>query len=209
MPTGCRTLKTLSALSLVLLQLLISGCQDQPRLSALDPDAVIVAFGDSLTYGTGAGPEQSYPVRLESLIGRKIVNAGIPGELSGEGLRRLPAVLARYRPALLILCHGGNDLLRRHSTDRTAENIREMVRLARERGVEVALIGVPQLGFLLDTAPFYGEVAEEMALPFEGDILADILTDRELKSDAIHPNAEGYRKLAHAIADLLEEAKAL
>lgn len=199
----------MTGLFFLLLQLFCASCQDRPHLTPLDPGAVIVAFGDSLTYGTGAGADENYPVRLQALIGRRTVNAGVPGELSGEGLERLPAVLDRNRPALLILCHGGNDLLRRRSPEKTAENIREMVRIARRRGVEVALIGVPQLGLLLSPAPFYGKIAEELSLPFEEEILADILSDRSLKSDTVHPNAAGYDQLARAVADLLEEAGAI
>lgn len=188
----------------------MAGCGPGHRaLTPLGTDAVVLAFGDSLTYGIGAEREASYPAILERLIRRKVVNAGVPGELTSQGLERLPAVLEQYRPALVILCHGGNDLLQKSGEDQAADNIRSMIRLARERGAEVALIGVPRPGLLLSPARFYPEIARELNIPYEGDILADILSKGPLKSDTIHPNAEGYRKLAEAVAALLRTNKAI
>ncbi|GAB6041459.1 arylesterase [Endothiovibrio diazotrophicus] len=194
----------------LLAALLLSGCGNTPpTLTRLAPDAVILAFGDSLTHGTGAEAEASYPAVLAKLTGRTVINRGVPGELSTAGLARLPGVLDETHPDLLILCHGGNDLLRKKDLRETAENLRRMVRLAREQGVEVMLIGVPAPGLLLGTAPLYETVAEELDLPIESRALADILGKRTLKSDTVHPNAAGYRALAEAVRHTLEGAGAL
>jgi len=178
-------------------------------LPRLGTDAVVLAFGDSLTFGTGAEPRQSYPVQLEKLIGRKVVAAGVPGELSAQGLARLPATLEEAKPQLVILCHGGNDLLRKLDEGQLANNLRAMVGLARARGAEVVLIGVPKPGLLPSPAAFYAEIAKELRLPYEGAALRKILTDNALKSDFVHPNAAGYTRLAQAIADLLKKAGAV
>jgi lysophospholipase L1-like esterase len=189
--------------------LALAGCARPPALPQLAPEAVVLAFGDSLTHGTGAAAAESYPAVLEALIGRRVVNAGVPGELSAAGRDRLPGLLHRHAPRLLILCHGGNDLLRRRPADETEANLREMVTAARARGVAVVLLGVPAPGLWLSPAAVYGRLADELGLPYEGEVLAEVLGDNRLKSDAIHPNREGYRRLAEAVADLLREAGAL
>jgi acyl-CoA thioesterase-1 len=189
---------------------LLAGCGDeQPSLSALPPDAVILAFGDSLTYGTGAKPGEGYPEVLAASIARTVVNAGVPGETSAGGLRRLPGALAASKPSLVVLCSGGNDILRRLPLTQAAENLRTMIRMIRESGAQVVLLGVPKFGLILDSVPFYAQVAEEEQVPIDTDILADILSDNDLKSDTVHPNAAGYAKLAAAVANLLREGGAL
>ena len=188
---------------------LLASCGGQPKLPPLSPNAVVLAFGDSLTFGIGANTGESYPVRLEALIGRKVVSAGVPGEASAEGLARLPAALDEAKPQLVILCHGGNDFLRKLDEGRAANNIRAMVRLARSRGAQVVLIGVPKPGLHPSPAGFYADVAREFRLPYEETALKKILTDNGLKSDLVHPNAAGYARLAEAIAALLRKTGAV
>jgi acyl-CoA thioesterase-1 len=190
--------------------LAIAGCGGSTvKLPKLAGDAVVLAFGDSLTFGTGTTPDKSYPAALERKIGRKVIAAGIPGEVSAAGLARLPGVLDEVKPRLLILCHGGNDMLRKMSTKQAADNIRAMVALARSRGMEVMLLGVPSPGLFLSTADHYDEIARELKLPYEGKAIANILSDSALKADTIHPNAEGYQRLADAVADVLKKSGAL
>ena len=199
-----------AGLVLIGVSLALLGCSaEQPQLSPLPRDAVILAFGDSLTKGTGAGDAASYPAVLADLTGHTVINAGIPGELSADGLRRLPALLETAQPKLMILCHGGNDMLRKRSLEQLASNIREMITLARHRGVEIVLIGVPRPGLLLGTADLYREIAASMNVPLEADALPDILGDAGLKSDPIHPNAAGYRLMAEALYRILRAAAAL
>lgn len=172
----------------------------------LRKQAVFLAFGDSLTFGYGALPEESYPARLEQKIQRKVINAGVPGELSSQGLQRLPSLLEKYHPAILILCHGGNDFLQKKDTGLLRYNLERMIRLALAQRTEVILIAVPEFGLLhLSPAPLYGELAEQYHLPIESDILSDILHDNRYKSDYIHPNAAGYEKMAEAVEKVIRE----
>jgi len=196
------------ALGLALLAAL-SGCGKSPQLAPLAPDAVVLAFGDSLTHGTGASDAQSYPAQLEQLIARRVVRAGVPGEVSAAALARLPAALEATAPKLLILCIGGNDFLRNLSTSAAAQNVRAMVRLARDRGIDVVLIGTPEKGILLTPPAFYAEIAETFNIPYEGKVIGQVLRDSALKSDPIHPNAQGYRLIAEHIAALLRDAGAI
>jgi lysophospholipase L1-like esterase len=188
---------------------LLLSCRATEKLPPLAADGVILAFGDSITFGTGAPSGESYPAVLERLTGRRVVNAGVPGEVTAEGLQRLPEFLEREHPALLILCHGGNDLLRRLDRAATTENLRSMVRLAREKGVAVVLVAVPNPDLGLTPPEFYRQVAAEFGIPCESKALPRILGKGSLKSDYIHPNAAGYRELAGALVKLLEKSGAL
>ena len=188
---------------------LLAGCGKGPQLATLGNNDVVLAFGDSLTFGTGASPAESYPAQLQSLIGRKVVNAGVPGEISGDGLQRLPEVLEEVQPKLLILCHGGNDFLRKQSEAVAAANVRAMITLARDKGIGVVLIATPKPGLSLSPPDFYAEIAKEFAIPFNDDALKSILRDNNLKSDLIHPNARGYAQIAERVAQLLRKSGAI
>jgi acyl-CoA thioesterase-1 len=177
-----------------------------PRLAPAD---VVLAFGDSLTYGTGVSYEQSYPAVLSEMIGRSVVSSGVPGERTADGLERLPQVLDAHQPRIMLLCLGGNDLLRKVDDAQIEANLRAMIEMARARGVGVVLIGVPRPALIGGTAGFYESIARDYAIPFEGEILNEILRDNEYKSDPIHPNARGYRRLAVAIADVLRRKGAI
>jgi lysophospholipase L1-like esterase len=193
----------------ILLLTAIAACSQGPQLPLLASDATILAFGDSLTAGTGAGDNESYPAVLARLTGRRVVNAGIPGELSGSGVSRLPELIDREQPALLILCHGGNDLLARQDHKLIADNLRSMVRYARVRNVAVVLLAVPSPDLTLKPPSFYEAVAKEFGVAMERKALPRIMAHSSLKSDHIHPNAAGYAQLAEAIAKLLHSSGAL
>ena len=189
--------------------MVLFSCSKTLRIAKLPSDGIVLAFGDSITFGTGAAPAESYPSVLEKRIGRRVVNAGVPGEVTAEGRVRLTSVLDEYNPALMVLCLGGNDFLRHQDEARTAENLRAMITLAQSRGVSVVLISVPKLGFGLEVPKLYGELAKEFAIPLEGKTLKQILSKGSLKSDAIHPNASGYTILAESVAQLLLNSGAL
>jgi lysophospholipase L1-like esterase len=202
-------LRATAAVCLLFALLIASGCGQKTKLAALPADAVVLAFGDSLTYGTGASESESYPAQLARLSGRRVVREGVPGEVSANGLKRLPGALDEHQPRLLVLCHGGNDFLRRLPKAEAAANVRAMVQLARSRGIDVVLLGTPEFGFLLTPADFYAEIAKEFRIPYEGEVLSRILRDSNLKSDQIHPNAAGYRLMAERVHALLQKSGAL
>ena len=196
-------------LCVVFLCVAITACDNAPKIDPLQDDAVVLAFGDSLTYGTGANKEQSYPAQLQALIARPVVNAGIPGEVSRAGLRRLPALLKQHRPDLIIICHGGNDILRRLNLQTTRSNIQQMIDLSMAHGAQVVLVGVPEFGIFLSTAEFYTELAERNRIPIENSVLSDVLKTAAYKSDQIHPNAAGYGIMATRLAALLQDSDAI
>jgi acyl-CoA thioesterase-1 len=188
----------------------LAACADPPaKLARLPADAVVLAFGDSLTFGTGAAEQESYPVQLEALIGRRVVGAGIPGEVTAQALARLPAALDEHAPRLLLLCIGGNDFLRRLGNGQAEQNVHAMVKLAKSRGVDVVLIGTPEPGLVVSPPGFYARIAKEFRVPYEEGVITEVLKDAGLKSDQVHPNAKGYRIIAERLAADLRKSGAI
>lgn len=189
--------------------LFLAACGNAPALPKLAPNDVIVAFGDSLTYGTGADPQTAYPAVLSTLIGRPIANAGVPGETTSEAIKRLPDVLKQHEPKLVLLCLGGNDMLRQQPPALIAENLRTLIRATQASGASVVLIGVPEPKLFGDAPAFYADLADELKLPYEGEVFNEVLKNSSLKSDPIHANAAGYRLVAERLAELLKSAGAI
>ncbi len=189
--------------------LALASCSQRPKLERLSSDAVVLAFGDSLTFGTGADENESYPAQLEKLIGRRVIRAGVPGEVTAQALARLPALLEEHAPRLLLLCIGGNDFLNRLGNAQAEQNVRAMVKLARSRGVQVVLIGTPEPGVFVTPPDFYADIASEYGVPYEEGVIGEVLKNASLKSDPIHPNARGYRVIAERVAAVLKKNGAL
>ena len=198
---------------LLLAQLALAGCggdASQPPIARLRLDATIVAFGDSLTAGTGTSAEQAYPAVLSQLTGRKVINAGVPGETTEQGMHRLSPVLDETTPQLVILCLGGNDMLRRLDRATMKANLAAMLDELKRRSIPVVLLAVPEPALMsLKPDPVYRELADRYRVPLENDAFAESLGDRSLKSDQIHLNAEGYRQVAEAVAKLLKKTGAV
>jgi lysophospholipase L1-like esterase len=200
----------LKLLAAVLLSLSLAGCGEKtPKLAKLGPSDVVLAFGDSLTYGTGATEGESYPAVLSKMIRRTVVSAGVPGEVTAQGIARLPSVIDEHSPRLAIVCLGGNDMLRKVADAGIKQNLRAIVKTLKDRGIAVVLVGVPRPSLITSAPEFYAEIAKEFGIPYEGKVVTSVLYSPELKSDPIHPNAAGYRKIAEAIAELLRKAGAV
>lgn len=208
-----KTYILLSIVNLLLLLpflMLLSACSsDQPQLLPLQPNDTIVAFGDSLTVGTGATAENSYPAALEKLTGFRVINAGVAGETTEGSIKRLPAVLQQYKPALVILCIGGNDLLRRVPKDKIANNLRNLISTIKLSGASVVLIAVPQPNLTLSVPDFYEEIAKENDIPVDTTLLRKLLREYDYKSDTIHLNAAGYHAFAEGVSALLKRSGAI
>lgn len=195
-------------LPVVLLAAVLLGCS-RAELSPLADESVILAFGDSLTAGVGAGPGQAYPDVLSELSGLQVVNAGVSGETTAGGRQRLPSALDSHAPDLLILMEGGNDILRSRKPQTIRANLAAMIEMARAVGVQVVLVGVPDRMLFASSASLYGELAEQYQLPLIDGPLASLLRDDDYKSDPIHLNARGYRRLAEELHRALVEHGAL
>ena len=193
---------------LVLSCALLAGC-GRRRFRKLVAGDAILAVGDSLTAGFGAPKGADYPAQLAQMVGRKVINGGVSGDTSAQALARLPALLAQ-KPKLVVVSIGGNDFLQRQPESGTRENIRKMVADIRATGVPAVLVAIPHFttGALLGMVsehPLYAELADELDVPLLKGAWADILGDKDLKSDAVHANAAGYRLFAEQLAGFLRK----
>lgn len=190
--------------------LLLVACQStEPTLKPLTSQDVILAFGDSLTYGTGSTGGASYPAALQKLIGFTVINAGEPGEETSGGRLRIKEALEKYHPTLVILCLGGNDMLRKRREELIIANLKAIIRDIQSVGAEVMLIAVPSATLTLSVPGFYKALGKEFQIIVDESTLRSLLKDPALKSDYIHLNNAGYRALAEAIARTLKQAHAI
>ena len=194
-----------SNLLIYLFIFLLSACSDAPKLSALQQHDVILAFGDSLTQGVGASKEHSYPSVLSSISGIEVINAGISGETTQEGLQRLSKVIEQHNPTIMILLEGGNDILQNKNPKDIQFNLDEMITIAKSYGVQVVLIGVPEKNLFSTSAPFYKELADKHQLVFAPSIVSKLMKTPEMKSDYVHFNKTGYAAMAKSIHQLLKD----
>ena len=172
----------------------------------LNKTDTILAFGDSLTYGFGANPNESYPTLLSQYTGLKVINAGVNGDTSEEGLRRLAPLLNDSSVKVMILFFGGNDVIQKKSMSALKNNLKIMIQMAKEKKIEILLVSVPNITlFGLSTLNLYEEVSDEENIPLLSGMLADILSQPSLKSDQIHPNAMGYKQMAQKIYESIKE----
>ncbi len=200
-------MKTGFALLLIGAALLLQACGNRPTITKLTESSVVLAFGDSLTAGTGATEAESYPAVLAGILGCRVINAGVPGEESSAGRGRLQALLRKQPVDLVILCEGGNDMLLKQTDESIRENVRAMVATAKRSGADVILLAVPRPRLLMKVPEFYKQIADEGGIPCDTETLQTILSTPALKSDPIHPNKAGYKKMAEAIASLIRKSQ--
>ena len=184
--------------------LLLTACA--PKVTNLDSRGTeIIAFGDSLTAGYGAAAGEDYPSVLSTIMGATIINAGVSGDTTESALARLDTAVLERNPRIVLLGLGGNDFLRSVPQSETEQNLRTIVRKTQARGAMVVLLGFrfPTLGPSYED--MYERVAEEEGCLLIPDLMDGILRDPALKSDAIHPNARGYRMMAERVADPLRK----
>ncbi|MBI1194871.1 MAG: arylesterase [Gammaproteobacteria bacterium] len=155
----------------------------------------ILVVGDSLSAGYGVEIDNAWVARLQvRLPDDKIVNASISGETSNGGLSRLPRLLQRYTPGIVIVELGANDGLRGFPIQRLRDNLTAMIRLSREQGARVLLLGMrlpPNYGSRYAEAfhNVYLDLAAELKVPLVPFLLEGVATHDDLmQGDGLHPN---------------------
>ncbi len=194
----------------------VSPATDAPSAvpAAVDDRPVILAFGDSLTAGLGVDPEGNFPSQLQKKVDGagyryRVVNAGVSGDTSAEGLNRLSAILS-LRPAVTIVELGANDGLRGMPVEQTRENLYEIIEAAKNAGSKVILAGMempPNYGpeYTRRFRDLYPQLSRRCDVPLIPFFLSGVGGIAELnQEDGIHPTAQGYAKVTENVWKTLQ-----
>jgi acyl-CoA thioesterase I len=198
-----------AARALLVVALLLAGPVIEVTGAPGTGERIIVALGDSLTAGLGVASDEAYPALLEARARKagfdyRVVNAGVSGDTSAGGLRRLDWVL-RSRPDVVIVALGSNDGLRGLPVAALRDNLTTIVTRLRAAGARVLLVGMrvpPNYGaaYAGDFAEVFGSVARRTSVAFLPFLLEGVAGDPTLNQpDGIHPNAAGQRIVADRV----------
>ncbi len=206
-PFGTQSIRQMFLLFAVIV--LTAACS-KVREETIPAGSVVLALGDSLTYGAGVTREEAWPNLLAGKTGWTVINGGVSGDTSEGALRRLPSLLEQHSPVLVLVALGGNDMLRHLSRQETVANLNKILDLIKTHGAKAVLLATPQPSIAgavfqhLSAADFYQQVADAQKVPLIENAIADVLSDPQLKGDPIHPNAAGHMRLSEKIAEELK-----
>jgi len=165
----------------------------------------IIAFGDSLIKGTGSTEGNDFVSLLEDEIGKSIINFGVPGETSEQGLKRVHSVIAKD-PKIVLVLFGGNDFIRGIKMEETFKNVDTIIEKIQSAGAVVLLLGI-QGGILTDPyAIYFKEIAKKRGALYVPNVLENLIGNETLMNDEIHPNDRGYRIIADKVYPTLAKA---
>lgn len=158
----------------------------------------VVAFGDSLSAGYGAGKDNSYPAVLGRMINRPVVNLGLSGDTAANAPARLPQVL-QANPYMVLIEFGGNDYMRSVPFEETERAIRQIVDEVQSAGAIAVLVDTGGYPGMSRYTKLYKQIAKEKQALFVPGILDGIFGKSKYKADPIHPNAAGYEVVAQKV----------
>ncbi len=189
----------LLVISYWLLVIGLAGCAKREIKNIDSKGRNIICFGDSITFGYGANPGEDYPSVLARMMSAPVINAGIDGDTSSEALKRIDSDVLERDPLLVIIEFGGNDFLRKISLDETLRNMEDMIKKIQSAGAMVAVADVSVAIIMSTYRKEFRRLSKKYDTIFMPNLLSGILTNPALKSDSIHPNAEGYKLIAQKI----------
>jgi len=195
----------------VILAILLTLIVPVNSLSKIDssPNSIVI-LGDSLSAGYGVRIDKSWPSLLEKNIINngltfKVINAGISGDTTSGGLYRLPKLLSRHEPQIVILELGGNDGLRGMSLKKVVrKNLRAMIEMVRVSGGIPVLVGVelpPNYGemYTSNFKKIFVDLASEYDLVLVNGSIKDMTERGLMQSDGIHPNQDGHELIEQEV----------
>ncbi|KPK96445.1 MAG: hypothetical protein AMJ95_14250 [Omnitrophica WOR_2 bacterium SM23_72] len=177
----------------------LGGCAKREIKNIDSQGTQIICFGDSITFGYGVNPGQDYPTALAKLLRRPVINAGVDGDTTTTALQRIQSDVLDKNPRLVIMEFGGNDFLKKVPQEDTIKNLKEMVDLVQARGAMVAIVDISAGMFFADYRKMYKRLAQDSGCIFVPRILSGIITNPSMKSDFLHPNADGYKIIAYRV----------
>lgn len=193
---------------------LLGAMSGAPAAAAPAAPPRILAFGDSLTAGLGLMPEQALPARLQARLAARgvsaqVVNGGVSGETTADGLARLDWAL-NDRPDIVLLELGANDALRGIDPKLAFANLDKMLARLKADGIKVLLIGMLAPAnwgrdYQSEFDAIYPKLAEKHHVPLYPFILDGVATDASLNQpDGLHPNARGVEVIVDRLAPYVE-----
>jgi acyl-CoA thioesterase-1 len=197
-----KTLFFLLVAAILFLGYRIFVSQPQVKKGSIAYDTII-CFGDSLTFGTGAVPGMDYPSQLSKMISKPVINAGAPGDTTASALTRLQHDVLSRSPDMVLITLGGNDLKNGVAKDVAFKNLKRIVKSIQGQGARVVIGG---LRFPLRDRGFargYKDLADQTGAVLIPDIFKDIIGNRSLMSDPIHPNGNGYKIMAQRFLEAM------
>ncbi|MFA5357069.1 MAG: GDSL-type esterase/lipase family protein [Candidatus Omnitrophota bacterium] len=177
----------------------LCGCAKREIANIASQGKNVICFGDSITYGYGAEPGGDYPSALAKMIDTPVINSGIDGDTSTEAVRRLKSDVLERDPLLVIVEFGGNDFLRKIPREETLKNMSAIIDGAIKQGAMVAVADISTGLIMREYRSAFCKLAKEKGAIFISGTLSGIITNPRLKSDFIHPNADGYNVIAQRV----------
>ncbi|MSU45091.1 MAG: arylesterase [Candidatus Zambryskibacteria bacterium] len=188
------------ALLVLVLISFFGGDKDIKNASSLGVD--LIAFGDSLIVGDGASTDNDFISLLSKKIGKPIINLGVSGNTTQDGLARIED-LDKYNPKVVILLLGGNDYLNKVSINETFSNLEKIIKNIQSRGAIVLLLGIRGGLFNDKFDSRFEELSEKYNTAFVPNVLDGLFANNKYMSDTIHPNDAGYEIIESRVYPVL------
>jgi Lysophospholipase L1 and related esterases len=188
---------------IVLFLFFLFGCSKQEIVNYPAKEGPIVAFGDSLTYGNGVEAKDAYPALLEDMWHREVINLGISGDTSLQGAARKDEI-AKYHPSFVLIEFSANDFFKKIPREQTKAALEDIVDYVQNIGAVAVLIDTGGNSLMESYKKMIKQIAKEKRAIYIDGIMDDIFNNRNLKSDSVHPNEEGYKIIAQKIDKALK-----
>ncbi len=186
-------------ITLFILVCLFNGCAKQEVANISAKGKNIICFGDSITFGYGAGSGEDYPTALAKMVELPVINAGASGDTTFEALKRLDDDVLKKYPRLVIIEFCGNDFLKKIPLETTVRNLDKMITRIQSSGAMVALVDISAGMFFKEYRGAFKKLAWQKKAIFVPEVLSKIITNPATKSDFLHPNQRGYKIVAGRI----------